>query len=110
MLSERDRRAIRDRLQEMEGPVKLVNFTQELECPTCRETGQLLRELAGLSEKLSLEVHNFQRDTEQVSRYQIDKVPGTVVEGARRQRRASVVKGARAFSHGSQGGTSMVEG
>lgn len=81
MLSERDRRAIQDRLKQMEGPVKLVNFTQELECPTCRETGQILQELSGLSEKLSLEVYNFQLDKEQVSRYQVDKIPATVVEG-----------------------------
>jgi len=83
MLSERDRRAIQDRLKQMEGPVKLVNFTQELECPTCRETGQLLQELSGLSEKLSLEVYNFQLDKQQVSQYQIDKIPATVVAGVK---------------------------
>lgn len=83
LLSERDRRAIQDRLQEMESPVKLLNFTQELECPTCRETGQLLQELATLSEKLSLEVYNFQLDTAQVTRYQIDKIPATAVAGAK---------------------------
>ncbi|HEV8663155.1 MAG TPA: hypothetical protein VGT06_08465 [Candidatus Methylomirabilis sp.] len=83
MLSERDRRGIQDRLKQMEGPVKLVNFTQELECPTCRETGQLLQELSGLSEKLSLEVYNFQLDKQQVSQYQIDKIPATVVAGVK---------------------------
>jgi len=83
MLSERDRRAIRDRLKEMENPVRLVHFTQELECPTCRETGQLLRELSELSEKLSLGVYDFQLDKERVSQYQVDKIPATVVEGAR---------------------------
>ena len=83
MLSERDRRAIQDRLKQMEGPVKLITFTQELECPTCRETGQLLRELSGLSEKLSLEIYDFQLDTAQVARYQVDKIPATVVAGAK---------------------------
>lgn len=83
LLSGRDRRAIQDRLKEMERPVKLVNFTQELECPTCRETGLLLRELSKQSEKLSLQVYNFQLDKERVSQYQIDKIPATVVEGAK---------------------------
>lgn len=83
VLSERDRRATRDRLKDLESPVKLITFTQELECPTCRETGQLLRELCGLSEKLSLEVYNFQLDKEQVSQYQIDKIPATVVAGVK---------------------------
>lgn len=83
LLSERDRREVQDRLKDLDRPVRLITFTQELECPTCRETGQLLQELATLSDKLSLEVYNFQLDTAQVNRYQIDKIPATVVEGAK---------------------------
>lgn len=83
LLSERDRQEIRMRLKGMEGPVKLINFTQELECPTCRETRQLLREVVDLSDQLSLEVYNFQLDREPVARYQIDKIPATVIEGAK---------------------------
>lgn len=83
LFSERDRRATQDRLKDLENPVKLITFTQELECPTCRETGQLLRELSELSEKLSLEIYDFQLDTAQVARYQVDKIPATVVAGAK---------------------------
>lgn len=83
LLSERDRQAIRARLKAMEGPVKLINFTQELECPTCRETRQLLLELSELSDQLALEVYNFQLDREKVSQYNIDKIPATVIEGAK---------------------------
>lgn len=83
ILTDKDRQAVRDRLQAMREPVKLVYFTQELECPTCRETGQLLRELSELSEKLSLQVYNFQLDREEVDRYKIDKIPATVVIGAK---------------------------
>src|SRR3972149_3887475 len=83
VFSERDRPPTPDRLKDLENPVKLITFTQELECPTCRETGQLLRELSELSEKLSLEVYNFQLDTAQVTRYKIDKIPATVVAGAK---------------------------
>lgn len=83
MVSERDRRATQDRLKDLENPVKLITFTQELDCPTCRETGQLLRELSELSEKLSLDVYNFQLDKAQVAQYQIDKIPATAVEGAK---------------------------
>ena len=39
ILREKDQVAIRQRLATMTAPVKLVHFTQELECPTCRETG-----------------------------------------------------------------------
>lgn len=83
LLSERDRQAVQGRLEEMTGSVTLAYFTQELECPTCRETGQLLKEVSELSEKLSLKVYNFQLNKEEVTRYGVDKIPATVVEGAK---------------------------
>jgi len=80
-IREQDQAAIRERLQAMTEPVRLAFFTQQLECQFCRETGQLLEELAALSPKLVLETHNFQIDKEKVAQYGIDKIPATVVEG-----------------------------
>ena len=40
-----------------------------------------MHELGELSDKLQVEVYNFQIDTEQVARYRIDKIPAIVVEG-----------------------------
>ncbi len=82
-LTENIREQIRERLKKMEGPVKLVHFTQEFECEMCTDTRQLLQEVAALSGKLSLEVYNFQMDKDKVARYRIDKIPATVVEGAK---------------------------
>jgi glutaredoxin-like protein len=82
-LDERTRRELHRRLADMVHPVRLVFFTQELECATCRETGQLLRETAELSEKIQLEVYNFQLDREQVEAFGVDKIPATVVMGER---------------------------
>jgi glutaredoxin-like protein len=62
-------------------PVKLINFTQTLECAYCRETRELLREIAELSDKISVEVHNFVTDPEKVKAYAIDKIPATVILG-----------------------------
>jgi len=83
LLRDRDRRKIQADLAQLEGPVKLVTFTQELACQFCRENDQLMRELSELSDKISVEVYNFQLDKEQVARYQVDKIPATIVEGAR---------------------------
>jgi len=83
LLNERDRRKVQAEFQALAGPVKLVNFTQELACQYCRETELLLREIQALSDKISLEVYNFQLDTERVAQYRVDKIPATVVEGAR---------------------------
>lgn len=83
LLNERDRREVQAQLQALTGSVKLVNFTQELACQYCRETEQLLREVKDLSDKISLEVYNFQLDKEKVAQYRVDKIPATVVEGSK---------------------------
>ena len=83
LLNERDRREVQAQLKALTGPVKLVNFTQELACQFCRETEQLLREVKELSDKIGLEVYNFQLDKDKVAQYRVDKIPAIVVEGAK---------------------------
>ena len=83
MLQEREKKLIAEVFKELKNPVKLINFTQELECQFCRETRQLLTEVAGLSDRVSLEVYNFQLDRQKVEEYQVDKIPATVIEGER---------------------------
>ena len=62
-------------------PVKLVNFTQALECQFCAETRQLVEEVATLSDKIELEVHNFAIDKEKVEEYGVDKIPAIAILG-----------------------------
>jgi glutaredoxin-like protein len=81
MLQEREKKLATEVFKELKNPVRLVNFTQELECQFCRETRQLLEEVAGLSDKVSLEVYNFQLDKQKVEEYKVDKIPATVIEG-----------------------------
>ncbi|MCX7731656.1 MAG: thioredoxin family protein [candidate division WOR-3 bacterium] len=68
-------------LNNLEHPVKLLVFTQEMECQFCRENRQLAEEIAGLSDKITLSVHDFQQDKEAVEKYRIERVPALVVEG-----------------------------
>ena len=79
-MQDKDRTVIKTRFEELDHPVKLINFTQELECMYCTETRKLMEEVAELSDKISLEVYNFINDKEQVNRYSIDKIPATVIE------------------------------
>jgi alkyl hydroperoxide reductase subunit AhpF len=83
LLSERDAKDVRTQLATLTGPITLINFTQELACQYCRETEMLLKEVAAFSDKISLEVYNFQLDKAQVAQYRVDKVPATVVAGAK---------------------------
>ena len=83
ILRDDDAVEIRERLAGMVEPVKLVHFTQELNLEYGRETKMLLEEVAALSDKLTLDVHNFLIDKEQVAEYGVDKVPATVVRNGR---------------------------
>jgi glutaredoxin-like protein len=79
LIRDEDAVQIRERLQQMVNPVKLVHFTQELNLELGAETLQLVKELATLSDKLSLQVFNFLLDTEKAAEYAVDKVPATVI-------------------------------
>ena len=81
LLAEKDREVVRKRLEELPNPVKLINFTQELECESCKDTRSMLEEVAALSERIELQVFNFQTDKEERDRYGIDKIPATVIMG-----------------------------
>jgi glutaredoxin-like protein len=83
IIQDRDKPEIQKRLAKLEDPVTLVNFTQELECQYCRETHQLVNELADLSDKLNVEVYNFVTDREKAREYKIDKIPATALVGER---------------------------
>ncbi|MCS7221139.1 MAG: thioredoxin family protein [Anaerolineae bacterium] len=85
LLGERDRKILRQEFQHLTEPVKLVVFTQEIECQYCRETRQIAEELAELSDKLSVEVYDFMADREPVQAYRIDKIPAiAIVRGGER--------------------------
>lgn len=81
VLSEHEREHIVQALGELEGSVKLVFFTQDFECESCRHSRELLSELVALSDKMALRVYDFEKDKEAVEKYQIDKIPALAVEG-----------------------------
>jgi len=86
VLNDKIRTEVRKALQNMAGPVKLVVFTQSsdaLECEMCAETRALVEEVAGLSDKLSVEVHDFLDDKAVAAQYKVDKIPAIALVGAK---------------------------
>lgn len=79
LLKEEDRQHLIEHFKGLETPVKLVVFTQEMECQYCKETRMIAEELADLSDRISLEVYDFVNDGEIAEQYNIDKIPATVV-------------------------------
>jgi len=74
---------VREALADLEAPVKLVVFTQgeggAVECQMCAETRALIEEVAALSDKVSVEVRDFVKDSEVAEAYGIDKIPAVAV-------------------------------
>jgi len=67
--------------EKLENPVKILMFTQEVECQFCAQTRQLINELAPLDERIAVEVYDFVRDASKAKEYAVDKVPALVVMG-----------------------------
>jgi len=81
MLKDSDKEVIKKELSGLTKPVRIINFTQENECNYCRETTEILSEVAELSDKISVEIYDFVSDKEIVDKYKIDKIPATAIVG-----------------------------
>jgi glutaredoxin-like protein len=82
LLPDEHREHIRSQLAEnMVNPVKIIMFTQEMECRFCSETRQLVNELATLTDKIKVEIHDFVADATIAKEFEIDKVPALIIMG-----------------------------
>jgi glutaredoxin-like protein len=67
--------------EKLENPVRILIFTQEIECRFCSETRQLAQEMAALSDKITAEVYDFVADADKANEYGIDKIPALAIIG-----------------------------
>ena len=82
LIPEEQKQRVKAELNEkLTNKVKLIMFTQEIECPFCKETRELIQEVGGLSDKIEVTIYDFVKDKEQATLYRVDKVPGIVVLG-----------------------------
>jgi len=82
LIPDEHREHIKNQLAEsLVNPVRVIMFTQQLECQFCVQTKQLVTEIAALNDKLQAEVHDFVADSELAKQYGIDKVPAIVILG-----------------------------
>jgi len=62
-------------------PVKIIMFTQEVECRFCSDTRKLAQELATLSDKITTEVYDFMADGAKAKELGIEKIPALAIIG-----------------------------
>jgi glutaredoxin-like protein len=80
LLSESDRQTVRGHLAVIEDPVTLLFFTQTIGAPeTVRLAKQVLEEIVGLSDQLTLEEVNFVLDRDRATQYGVEHIPAIVL-------------------------------
>jgi alkyl hydroperoxide reductase subunit AhpF len=79
LLREADREGLRQELAKLTTPVKLVFFSQALNCEYCPLTKQVLEEITSLTDKVILQEYNFAIDREVVAQYHIARVPAIAI-------------------------------
>ena len=81
-LTAQDEQAVKKEFERLGGPVKLIVFASELGPESNGQTVALVKEVAALSDKLSVSVLNPFIDREQAQAYDVEVSPVVVVEGA----------------------------
>ncbi len=92
IISAVDQETLRERFaREMEGDVTILHFTKapsrllipghQPDSPYLQQTEQLLREVADLSEHITLEIHDVRQEPEAAERWAIERVPATILVG-----------------------------
>ena len=71
----------KDFKEKLKNSVKILMFTQEIECKFCSDTRQLVQELSTLNAKITVEVYDFVADSEKAKEYGIDKIPALAIIG-----------------------------
>jgi alkyl hydroperoxide reductase subunit AhpF len=81
LLAPAEQEKLRESFNEMTAPVRLLFFTQTIDCEPCAQTRRILDELPALSDKIAIEEVNFVLDKDQAAQYAVDRVPAIAVLG-----------------------------
>lgn len=79
LLNKDVRKQIKEVLSAMVKPIKMVLFTSEGVCTTCKETRQLLTEVSELNDKILVEEYDIDKDNDEAKKYNIELTPSFVI-------------------------------
>jgi alkyl hydroperoxide reductase subunit AhpF len=79
LLSAADQQKLREAFDRMTRSVRLLFFSQAIGCETCGETRQILAELRGLSDKISVEEVNLVLEGDKAKQYGVDRAPAIAI-------------------------------
>jgi len=70
---------VKGALGEMQGPVHALVFTAEEGCIACKETVAIIEEIVSLSDKVTYQHLDINKDNETAQKYGVDKTPAIVI-------------------------------
>ena len=79
LLSPADQEKLREAFSQMTQPVRLLFFTQTLDCETCLTARQILDELPPLSDKIAIDEVNLILDGDRAKQYGVDRAPSIAI-------------------------------
>jgi alkyl hydroperoxide reductase subunit AhpF len=79
LISSSDQERLRESFAEMTRPVRLLFFTQTLDCETCLQTKQILDELPPLSDLITIDEVNLILEGDTAKAYGIDRAPAIAI-------------------------------
>ncbi len=82
-LTAQDEQAVKREFEKLMGPVKLTVFTSELGPESNAETVALIKEVAALSDQISVKVLNPHIERDEAAAYDVSVTPAVAVEGAK---------------------------
>jgi alkyl hydroperoxide reductase subunit AhpF len=86
-LDETITKQIQEVFSSLVNPVEILLFTTKKECEYCGDTRELMEEVCGLSDNLSLRVVDIDKEAELAKQYHIERTPAIAllaeVDGAR---------------------------
>ncbi|MGA1819683.1 MAG: protein disulfide oxidoreductase [Thermoplasmatota archaeon] len=84
LMDKETKEQVKGALGEMKGPVHVLVFTAEDGCIACKETLAIVQEVADLSDKVTVDHLDIEKDAETAEKYGIDKTPAILImRGAR---------------------------
>jgi len=81
ILKDDDRKQLTKIFEQLTNPVKLILFTQDIECDYCQITHEMVDEVCSLSPKLTLEVKDFVKEEAEAEKMGVDKIPAIAIIG-----------------------------
>jgi glutaredoxin-like protein len=83
LIGEKDRQQLLKLFENLPHEVKIIFFTQEMECQFCKVTHELIDEIRTLSPQFKLEVYDYVKDADTAKLYGITKIPAIALIGDR---------------------------